>query len=480
MRIERCHDSNSDANGIKTRWARELVVESMRTKTKIELNQVVSNVLDWFTTIEQPSGFGGPVVHYWDDSLSFIGPGTDWRYEGLITGLIELEKNTKDIHYLEYARACGEYILQNQYEDGMFNDSAFEANPAMGFISTIHECAVDIALVRLGMRLEKNQEGEGRLFIEAAKKNIDQVLIPRFWNEEKKSFQQYEKGQSDNAPNLFVPNKIATACEALLLLKEATGEKKYAQYAVHAGEMILSLQANEKPFAGGIYQSNDTEQIITFYTARCILPLHALYLKTKDQRFKNAAKKAAQFIVSQQLEDGSFAFGYHRGKQTRYPVFGAGMGDILRALDEVGGFEAHVKKGMAFLLSLQQPTGGFASFVGLGASETASFVASWKDHLSVAGWSDKAFRFFAEKTKGKIPPANTRAAFTVTCEDGTLTETRNEWNVHGKTTLHFGKNEAFTGGDPLGLKRVTYALARGPKTPFTRMGRFLGKIVGSR
>ncbi len=456
------------------------MVESMRTKTKIELNQVVSNVLDWFATIERPRGFGGPVVHYWDDSLSFIGPGTDWRYEGLIAGLLALEKNTRNSHYLEYAHACGEYILQNQREDGTFNDSAFEANPSMGYVSQIHESAVDIALVQLGMRLEKNQKGEGQPFIEAAKKNIDHVLIARFWNGEKKSFQQYEKGQSDNAPNLFVPNKIATACEALLLLAEATGEKKYAEYAVHAGEMILSLQAKEKPFAGGIYQSNDQEQIITFYTARCIPPLLALHAQTNDVRFKNAAKKAAQFIASQQLDDGSFAFGYHHGKQTRYPIFGAGTGDIVRALDDVEGFETSVKKGMTFLLSLQQPTGGFASFVGLGASETTSFVASWKDHLSVAGWNDKAFRFFAEKTKGKIPPANTHAAFTVTCEDGTLTETRNEWNVHGKTNLHFGKNATFAGGDLLGLKRLTYALARGPKTPLTRVGQFLGKIVGSR
>jgi hypothetical protein len=350
----------------------------------------------------------------------------------------------------------------------------------MGFISPIHECAVDIALLRLGMRLEKMEKGEGQPFINAAKKNIDQVHITRFWNESTKSFQQYEKGQMDQALNLYVPNKIATACEALLLLSEATKEKKYAEYAIQAGEMILSLQSDEKPTKGGIFQANDKEQLITFYTARCISPLLALYAQTKDKRFQLAAQNAARFIATQQLEDGSFAFGYHHSKPKRYPIFGAGTGDILRALDEVGGFSTNVKKGTAFLLSLQQPTGGFASFVGLGMNENNPFVASWKDHLSVAGWNDKAFRFLAEKTKGKIPPSNTSAAFTVTCEDGTLTETRNEWNIHGKTTFHFGKNETFAGGDLLGLKRLTYALARGPPTPLTKIGRFLGKIVGSR
>lgn len=456
------------------------MVEPMHSKTKIEMNQVVSNILDWFTTIEQPLGFGGPVVHYWNDSLAYIGPGTDWRYEGLIAGLLALEKNTKDSHYLEYARACGEYILQNQREDGTFNDSAFEANPAMGYISQIHESAVDIALLRLGLRMEKIQKGDGKPFIDAAQKNIDRVLMIRFWNDEKKSFQQYEKGQWDNAPNLFVPNKIATACEALLLLEEATGEKKYVEYAVHAGEMILSFQSDEKPILGGIFQANDAEQVITFYTARCITPLLALHSKTKDKRFLNTAKKAAQFIVSQQFDDGSFAFGYHRGEPTRYPIFGAGTGDILRALDAVGGFEKNVKKGTAFLLSLQQPTGGFASFIGLGACEKKSFTASWKDHLSCAGWNDKAFRFVAEYTKGKIPPANTSMAFTITCGDGTLTETRGEWNLHGKRNLRFGKNERFAGGDPLGLKRLTYLLARGPQSPITKVGRFIGKLAGSR
>ncbi len=31
-------------------------------------------------------GYGGPVVHWWRDSLLFCGPGFDWRYEGVITG----------------------------------------------------------------------------------------------------------------------------------------------------------------------------------------------------------------------------------------------------------------------------------------------------------------------------------------------------------------------------------------------------------
>ncbi|MFH0970353.1 MAG: prenyltransferase/squalene oxidase repeat-containing protein [Candidatus Diapherotrites archaeon] len=471
---------DSASNGIKMRWARELLVERMRTKTKIELNQVVSNLLDWFTTVEQSRGFGGPVVHYWDDSLSYIGPGTDWRYEGLITGLLSLEKNTKNSHYLEYARSCGEYILKNQRDNGTFNDSAFEANPSMGFISIIHECAVDIALLRLGTRLEKMEKGKGQPFIDAARKNIDGVLIARFWNDEKKTFQQYEKGQCNNAPNLFVPNKIATACEALLLLTDATRDQKYAEYATHAGAMILSLQSNEKPTAGGIFQANDKEQIITYYTARCVSPLFLLYAHTKEKRFQHAAQKAARFIISQQLEDGSFAFGYHHGKKIRYPIFGAGTGDVLRALKKIGGFQANVKKGTTFLLSLQQPTGGFASFVGLDVNENSPFVASWKDHLSVAGWNDKALRFLAKKTKGKIPRANTSAAFIITCEDGTLTETRNEWNIHGKKTFHFGKNDTFAGGDLLGLKRLTYSLTRGSPTPLTKIGRFLGKIIGFR
>lgn len=452
----------------------------MRTKTKIELNQVVSNLLDWFTTVEQPRGFGGPVVHYWNNSLSYIGPGTDWRYEGLITGLLTIEKKTNDTHYLEYARACGEYILQNQCEDGTFNDAAFEANPAMGYVSQIHESAVDIALLRLGMRLEETQKGEGTPFIDAAKKNIDRVLIPRFWDDEKKTFRQFEKGLWDDAPNLFVPNKIATACEALLLLSRAVGEKKYAEYAIHAGETILSHQSTTKPHAGGIFQANNRDLLVTYYTARCIPPLLALHAQTKDKRFLNAATKAGQFIASQQIEDGSFAFGYHHGKPTRYPIFGAGTGDILRALEAIGGFETTVTKGMTFLLSLRQPTGGFASFVGLGLREHTPFTASWKDHLSCAGWNDKTFRFLAGKIKGKLPPANTSTAFTVTCEDGTLTETRTEWNVHGKKTIHFRKTDRFAGGDPFGLKRLTYTLARGPRTPLTKVGRFLGKIVGSR
>ena len=29
----------------------------------------------------QRGGYGGPVVHWWRDSLRYCGPGFDWRYE---------------------------------------------------------------------------------------------------------------------------------------------------------------------------------------------------------------------------------------------------------------------------------------------------------------------------------------------------------------------------------------------------------------
>src|SRR5512143_2590227 len=49
----------------------------------------------WLDSQRQAGGYGGPVVHWWRDCTDFTGPGLDWRYEGIITGYINLWASTR-------------------------------------------------------------------------------------------------------------------------------------------------------------------------------------------------------------------------------------------------------------------------------------------------------------------------------------------------------------------------------------------------
>ena len=451
----------------------------MPTRTH-SVEQAVSNQWDWFSTVRQLKGFGGPTVHYWGNSLSYIGPATDWRLEGIIAGLLELHAQLDDASYLESAIECGEMAVANQLENGSFENSAFEVNPSMGHIAQPHESAVDLALLQLAQVLQEQNDFRSEKFIHAAKRNIDEILLKRFWNDSARTFQQYAKGHFDSAPNLFVPNKIATACEALVLLSKLTGEKSYAQKAIESSEMILSMQSTETKTRGGIFQSNNREQIITFYTARCLRPLMALHQYTRDARYLRAANAAAKFIQAQQLENGLFSFGFHLNEEKKFPLFVAGSGDIAHALKSVKGFQAEIKKTTAYLLSQQQPTGGFPSFVGLNSLSDAAQERSWMDCISVAGWNDKAFRLLAGMVKKSLPAPSNQDSFQIQCLDGLLQETRTAWKITHTRTQTFGKRELFSNGDIFGIKGLTYALASSSVPAFPTIFKPVARLVGAR
>jgi hypothetical protein len=44
----------------------------------------------WLESMRGPGGYGGPVAHWWRQSLLYTGPGLDWRYEGIILGYLAL------------------------------------------------------------------------------------------------------------------------------------------------------------------------------------------------------------------------------------------------------------------------------------------------------------------------------------------------------------------------------------------------------
>ncbi len=68
----------------------------------------------WLETMRGPDGYGGPVVHWWQDNLLYTGVGLDWRYEGIILGYLNLYRATGEERWLDKARRAGDDLVRGQ------------------------------------------------------------------------------------------------------------------------------------------------------------------------------------------------------------------------------------------------------------------------------------------------------------------------------------------------------------------------------
>ena len=405
------------------------------------VTKAISQNLAWLQTMKQPGGYAGPVTHYWSDSLTYTGPGTDWRYEGLIPAYISLYRKTKQAIFKTRAIECGEFILHAQCDDGSFQNSAFEANPSFKYSGTPHEAAVCNALFELAQFLRK-EKMPFQKYENAALKNIENVHLAQFWDDKRKTFLQFQKSRLQQKNNLIVPNKIATTCEALLHAYDATRKNTYLHTTLRASESILEYQ-DKSEWNGGIYQSDMHDKIIPFYTARCIPVLVNLFERTKEEKYLDAALNAGMYVKKHQRADGFFSFGENMNDEASPgPFFIAGAGDIGRALQSLSPYKKiSIASIIEALISSQRKNGAFPT------KEESKELPSWKDQLGAVGLNDKALRFLSENMNEKdvkevveIPSTEEK------CCEGVFRETSELISIvdpHRNEKYHWNKHEIF-------------------------------------
>lgn len=141
----------------------------------------------------------------------------------------------------------------------------------------------------------------------------------------------------------------------LLDLAVLVDDSRYRASAFRAGEWLLSVQQQS-----GAFTDIDDYNPQVFDTGQVMLGLNRLYKETKDQRYLDATKRAADWLVSVQDEDGSWtSAGYHRGSPCVYLSRVAAA--ILEAA-QLTGETRHYKSGVKFLewaASRQQENGFF-------------------------------------------------------------------------------------------------------------------------
>jgi len=348
---------------------------------------------NWLESMRRPGGYSGPVVHWWDDSLIYQGPGLDWRYEGIIIGYLNLWMATNDIRWLQKAQRAGDDLINGQLPSGNFRNSRFELNPGTG--GTPHEAACDLGLLRLAGTLRDFGDASWQVYKNAARWNLEDFHLKWLWS-------QYDQLFFDNPNNpSFVPNKAATLIEALFEMSRICKDESWVLiYALPTLEAIIEHQVRGGILDGAIFQNSiadkKIEKFFPFYIARCVPALIQGYEWTKDSRFAEAAYQAGKFLLRWRYEDGSFPQVIYSDRRiSRYPQWVAGLGDIMHALDSLSPLGVNYERQLTldFLLAGRKSDGGIRTANGFGNVTPFGGQEDFRDDLSVCGWADKAFRY---------------------------------------------------------------------------------------
>ncbi|HEY0734050.1 MAG TPA: hypothetical protein VGD69_04020 [Herpetosiphonaceae bacterium] len=381
-----------------------------------QIDRAVSALAAWLETMRGPGGYGGPVAHWWQQSLIYTGAALDWRYEGIIAGYVLLWQRTGKDCWLLQARRAGDDLVRGQQLDGHYPASAFEINPATA--GTPHEAACDVGLLLLAQALQKAGHDGWQRYAATAERNLSKFYVEQMWNETTQSFNDSPRVSS------FVPNKAATASEAMFLLAEISGDDVWAErYAIPNLDRILAHQVRDGGrLDGAIAQNSFGRQLVDkyfpIYIARCVPVLLRGYRWTGDERYLDGALRAMQFIARWIDADGSCAtVVYANGRANRAPSWIAPLGDVLRAADEARplGFDADLSAVRQRLLAGQDASGGIQTATGFAAQAggRAPKIPDVRDVLHVAGWCDKAFRYLAAHAGAQLP--ETGGTFEIDC-----------------------------------------------------------------
>ena len=373
------------------------------SQTLAVVSETVAGLDAWLEGMRQVGGYGGPVVHWWDDCLEYTGPGLDWRYEGVIIGYLNLWAASGEECWLAKAKKGGDDLVAGQLPSGNYRNSCFEQNPNTG--GTPHEAACDLALLRLILALRSVNDEDWQKYYQTAVLNLKAYFVQELWDETAQCF------RDDPQVPSFVPNKAATLAEALFALTKVTREAEWAErYALPTLNSVLIHQMRGGELDGAICQNSfgarKIEKFFPFYIARCIPALIEAYAWTGDERFADAVHRAADFILRWRYADGSFPqVVYPARRVNRYPQWVAGVGDILRALDmaSVIGMEYDRRASLGWLLAGRRSDGGFRTAVGFGRVVPLSKGDDPRDNQAVCGWADKAFRYLTSIARPYAP-----------------------------------------------------------------------------
>ena len=363
----------------------------------------------WLDTVRGPDGYGGPVAHWWQQSLIYTGAGCDWRYEGIIAGYLTLWERTAEPRWLDKARRAGDDLVRRQSPDGHYPASGFEANLATA--GTPHEAACDLGLLLLAAALQQRADPDWQRYAAVAERNLQRLYLSQLWDRERGWLLDDVVGGS------FVPNKAATAAEALLRLAQLRGDERWADYAWPSLHAILAHQVAGGAHDGAIdqvsFRGRMSGKYIPVYVARCVPALVQAHTLSGEARWLASAARAMRWVAGL-VRDGQLpTVVYAQGRPAWSPSWVAPLGDVLRAASLLApyGWSEPLGSLQARLLAGQDASGGIQTATGFAgqAGGRRGPLPDLRDVLHVAGWCDKAWRYLTTLTDGPLPAATSAA-----------------------------------------------------------------------
>ena len=203
-----------------------------------------------------------------------------------------------------------------------------------------------------------------------------------------------------------MPNKVATTVEALFLLEKFSGDLGLVDKYIKPSLLkILACQVKdpESSYFGAIDQSDKNGQLsgryFPYYIARCVHALVDASVYFEDDQFTKAALAAMNFVMHSQRSDGSFPqVVYANRRETLYPQWIAGVGDILTAANRLLPYGLNwlaMEKTEIWLHNGISPSGGIRTGHGFGILEgRRNALPDFRDILPVCHWVSNAFRYF--------------------------------------------------------------------------------------
>lgn len=365
------------------------------------VDAAISGLDYWLKSMRGEGGYTGPVVHWWENCWLFTGAMIDWRYEGIICGYVELYRKSGDSYWLARARRAADDAVMSQTPDGHFGNSSFQYGAQTG--GTPHEAAVDVGLLELAKAMRQRGVSGWERYAASADRNIDSYLLARLWTGHGFADQPYNP--------VLVPNKNATAIEALLLSEEVSG-RQVMDFVKPAAEVVLSNQVKTPGprYGATIHVGTGSHSLaIGIYTARCVSALVRLAQRTGERGYHEAAVMAGLFLAGLVTSRGT-QFGYYLDERPiGAPEWISPSGDILRALillsEEIEEARPAARSLVEILVGSQYPTGGIPTAYGFairGSSRAWQGLPEFRDVVPVVGWCDKAFRALALLADGEV------------------------------------------------------------------------------
>jgi hypothetical protein len=371
-----------------------------KTTTDEQISEALSKQISWLQTWKTKKGaYNGYVVHRFGLKRMFKIHDTPWSQGPIINGYLNLYQKTKDDNWLQEAIQAADLQCKRLHKTGKYIYAGFEDDR---FSSLVHNSLANCALLDLAKVLtDEGDDEKGWGYLKTVKENIERYIIGVLWDDKFGAFKFSEIDYYTPDVIRFVVNMNSVAVESLIKLSSLTGEKKYHSHAIRVGEWLVTEQIKSSGLEnGGInYSQVQPRVLISIYTALAMRGIDDLYYLTKDQRYLEMMRNAANHLLN--LIDPQTKLFYHailNGELVKYPQFIAGAGIILKALDDAEKLtgEKFGYDTLSAILKTQHPNGGFPNFIGY-RFENDDRNEAWEDKVTVIGWNAHIFEFLTRK-----------------------------------------------------------------------------------